>query len=135
MSARTLAATAVVALSFAGAAPTLAADLDYPEDYSYSKTERYTERVTRSSERWDGDYDGRAGCLPRQVIRERLRDDGWRDIHRIDVRGGTVVLTAERPNGQVFDLKVDRCNGEIIDARKTRDVYGEYRPRDRYDRY
>lgn len=115
----------------------MAADLDYPDDYSYTKTERYTERVTRdTTQRWDGYYDDRGGCLPREAIRQRLREDGWRDIQRVDVRRNTVVLTAERPNGQIFDIKVDRCSGNIIDARKSRDVYGEYRPRDdRYYRY
>lgn len=133
MSARTLAATAVAAMSLASASPLMAADLDYPEDYSYTETQRYTERVTRrGDERWEGNYDDRRGCLPRQAIRDRLREDGWRDIQRVDVRGGTAVLTAERPNGQIFDIKVDRCSGDIIDARKTRDVYGEYRPRRDY---
>lgn len=134
MSARMLVATAVAAMSMAGASPSVAADLDYPDDYSYTETQRYSERVTRhSDERWEGNYDDRSGCLPRQVIRQRLRDDGWRDIQRVDVRGGNVLLTAERPNGQLFNIKVDRCSGDIIDARKTRDVYGSYRPRDDRD--
>lgn len=134
MSARTLAASAFAAMSLAGASPLAAADLDYPDQHSYVETERYSERVVRrDTEIEQGYYDDRGGCLPRQAIRERLRGDGWRDIHRIDVRGGAVILGAERPNGQLFELKVDRCNGEIIDARKQRDeVYGEYRPRRDY---
>lgn len=142
MSARTLAAAAFAAMSLAGASPLAAADYDYPDQHTYTETERYSERVVH--ERVDrndgyrdvaGYYDDRGGCLPRQAIRQRLRDDGWRDIQRVDVRGGSVILTAERPNGQLFNLKVDRCNGEIIDARKTNDgIYGEYRPRDRYYR-
>lgn len=137
MSARTLAATAFAAISMAGASPLAAADLDYPEDrHSYTETERYSERVVHQrTDSEEGYYDNRGGCLPRQAIRQRLRDDGWRDIQRVDVRGGNVILTAERSNGQIFDLKVDRCNGEVIDARKSRDaVYGEYRPRGRYYR-
>ncbi len=137
MSARALAATAFAAITMAGAAPLAAADLDYPEDYSYSKTERYTERVTtHRDDRFEGTWDDRRGCLPRHAIRDRLRDDGWRDIQRIEARGSKVFLTAERPDGRLYDLKVDRCNGDIIDARKSRDgVYGEYRPRDRDYRY
>lgn len=149
MSARTLAATAFAAMSLVSASPLAAADLDYPDDSRYSESEHYSNRVTddrgeryesysrreayvdddRSDVRWDD----RAGCLPRHAIRERLRDDGWRDIQRVEVRGGTVVMSAVRPNGQLFDIKVDRCNGEIIDARKTGgEVYGEYRPRRDY---
>lgn len=145
MSARTLAAAAFAAMSLAGASPLAAADLDYPDQQSYSETERYSERVVHERSYRDdgyradsdeGYYDDRGGCLPRQAIRQRLRDDGWRAIQRVDVRGGNVILTAERPNGQIFNIKVDRCNGEIVDARKTYDgVYGEYRPRDRDYRY
>jgi hypothetical protein len=131
MSARVLAAAAFAAASLVSS-PLAAADLDYPEDYgsSYSETERYSERVTYGRD----DYYGtsRAGCLPRHAIRQRLKDDGWHGIRRLDVRGGSVILSAERPNGQLFEVKVDRCNGDIIDARKMRDdVYGEYRPRHR----
>lgn len=126
MSMRALAAGAIAALSLAGASPLAAADLDYP-DYSYSETERYS-RTTH--------YDDRAGCLPRHAIRQRLRDDGWRDIDKIDVRGDTVVVTAERPNGKLYDLKVDRCSGDIVDSRVSREeVYGEYRPARYRDHY
>jgi hypothetical protein len=119
MSTRTLAAGAIAAMSLAGASPLAAADLDYP-DYSYSETERYSRTTYR---------DESAGCLPRHAIRERLRDDGWRDIEKIDTRGDAVIVTAERPNGKVYDLKVDRCSGDIIDSRVSRgEVHGEYRP-------
>jgi len=126
MSTRALAAGAIAAMSMAAASPLAAADLDYP-DYSYSETERYS-RTTR--------YDDGAGCLPRHAIRQRLRDDGWRDIEKIDVRGDSVIVTAERPNGKLYDLKVDRCSGEIIDSRVSREeVYGEYRPTHYRDDY
>lgn len=131
MSVRTLAATAFAAVTMA-AFPAAAADLDYP-DYSYSETERYSERTY--ARRDDGQYyeDERAGCLPRHAIRDRLRDDGWRDIQKVDVRGGYVILAAERPNGRTFELKVDRCSGDIVDTRNSRDeVYGEYRGRRDY---
>ncbi len=130
MSTRALAAGAIAAMSLVGASPLAAADLDYP-DYSYSETERYSRTTTH--------YDDRAGCLPRHAIRERLRDEGWHDIEKIDVRGDAVIVTAERPNGKVYDLKVDRCSGDIIDSRVSRDsreeVYGEYRPTRHRDYY
>jgi hypothetical protein len=127
MSTRALAASAIAAMSLAGVSPVAAADLDYP-DYSYSETERYTERSAHYGNGENDRYDDRAGCLPRHAIRERLRDEGWRDIQKIDSRGGEVIVTAERPNGKIYDLKVDRCSGEIIDSRVSREVYGEYRP-------
>lgn len=130
MSARALAATAFAAMIMAGAGPLAAADLDYPEDYSYSKTERYERVTSHRDDRFEGYWDDRSGCLPRHAIRDRLRDEGWRDIQKIEARGGKVYLSAERADGRLYDLKVDRCNGEIIDARKSRHgVYGEYRPR------
>lgn len=57
------------------------------------------------------------GCLPRRAIRARLRADGWHDFQDLDLRGSVAVVTARSPSGRPFDLTVDRCSGDIVDAR------------------
>ena len=155
MSAHLMAATAFAALTLATASPLAAADLggdDYTETerYSYNETRRvdryvdegsYDRRADFDDEddvRYEGPgrgqrayaYDARESCVPRHAIRDRLHDEGWTDIERVDVRDGAAILKARRAtSGQPYALKVDRCTGDIIDARKSNYVYGEYRPR------
>jgi hypothetical protein len=72
---------------------------------------------------------GRHACAPKWQIRRRLVDHGWRNFERLAVRPDVVVLRAERPNGRAFDLKLDRCTGEIIAERPARHRgYGVYGP-------
>lgn len=119
MSARWVVATGVAVMTMMGASTVAAADLDYPGDYS------------DGGKYWDGDrrhVRSFADCVPRFVIRRNLRDEGWRHIERVDARGSKLYFQAERPNGKVFAIKVDRCDGHILDTRRARgDVYGEYR--------
>ena len=56
-------------------------------------------------------------CLPREVVKERLLRSGWHDFHDGDVRGEIATVRARRPSGRLFDLVIDRCSGEIVDAR------------------
>ena len=67
---------------------------------------------------WGSDDEWRygAGCLPRREIKRRLVDEGWREFHDLDVARNVARVKARRPNGDLFTLKVDRCNGEIIRA-------------------
>ncbi|CAN0193835.1 unnamed protein product [Phaeothamnion confervicola] len=62
--------------------------------------------------------DGRApaGCLPQQVIRDRLQERGWQDFHDAQVAGNVAHVRARRPSGRTFDLTVDRCTGEILQS-------------------
>jgi hypothetical protein len=62
---------------------------------------------------------GRYGdaCVPRHVVRDRLRDEGWRDLERLERRDEVVLVRARRPSGRLFDLTIDRCSGEVVDAR------------------
>ncbi len=62
--------------------------------------------------------DGRVAgdCLPRHVIRERLESRGWHDFHDPQVAGNVAHIRARRANGQVFDLTVDRCTGQVLQA-------------------
>ena len=82
--------------------------------------------------RWSRFDEGRFGrdCVPRRVIHARLRDDGWYDFRNLDIRGSVAVVTARSPSGRRFDLTVNRCSGDIVDAhplqgRRDRDyAYG-----------
>jgi len=57
------------------------------------------------------------GCVPRHIAHERIRADGWRDFGEFQTRGNLVYMRARRPSGRLFDLTVDTCSGEIVDAR------------------
>ena len=82
-----------------------------------------------SEYRPDGRYDNN-GCAPRWQVRSRMVADGWRNFQRLAVRPNVIILRAQRPNGRAFDLKVDRCSGEVIAQRPARfQGYGAYGPR------
>ncbi len=83
----------------------------------------------RYAERWDGGYDGR--CIPRWQIRRNLRADGWTDLRPLEREGAIATIRARRhDSGRIFTLRVDRCSGEIVDARPhyLRE-FGAYSPR------
>jgi len=75
----------------------------------------YKHRFYRDFER-DRYAEGPA-CVPRRLARERLRDDGWGDFRNLELRRNFVLLQARRPSGRLFDLTIDRCTGEIVEAR------------------
>lgn len=56
-------------------------------------------------------------CPPRHVIRKRLRADGWGEFRDVEARDGIVLVQARRDSGRLFDLTIDRCSGEILEAR------------------
>lgn len=57
-----------------------------------------------------------SGCLPRREIKRRLVEDGWSDFHDLDIARSVARVKARRPNGDLYVLKVDRCNGEVVRA-------------------
>jgi hypothetical protein len=73
------------------------------------------------------------GCVPRHIVRERLIDDGWRDFQDPEVRGETALFTARRQGGARYLLRVDRCSGEIMHARRLTPRYETYAVEDYYD--
>lgn len=72
-------------------------------------------------------------CVPHGEIRRALMDEGWRDFRDLEFRGETAVVQARRPNGQLYRLKVDRCTGDIVNARPLEDRPVPYAYRERYD--
>jgi hypothetical protein len=81
----------------------------------------------------------RGGCVPREQIKYRLKDQGWHDFRDPEIRGEVATLIARRPSGRPFELTLDRCSGEIVNVRSVEGPHGPYAyggpgPR-RWDRY
>lgn len=66
------------------------------------------------------------GCVSRREIRRSLREDGWSEFDDLDLRGDIALLRASRPNGEVYELKVDRCTGRVLRAKAVEDGPGPY---------
>jgi len=57
-------------------------------------------------------------CVPRRVVRRRLRLQGWKGFRNFEPRGPVILMNARRRGtGRPFALAVDRCSGEILSAR------------------
>jgi hypothetical protein len=97
----------------------------YTERYEYKErtypvppeTVYRDDEYQRGPRRYVEDHRLGASCLPRHEIRRRLLDDGWSDFHNLEVGGATAAVRARRPNGDLYDLRVDRCTGAIVHAR------------------
>ena len=100
------------------------------QDPRYADIYRYPDRPVPPAPVYGGDrYDNytpparrayRGACLPRHVIRDRLIRDGWNDFVLADFDGDMAQVSARRPSGRPFMLTVERCSGEIVDARPLR---------------
>jgi hypothetical protein len=141
-----LLAAGVLAAVAANVPSARAADLDYgqPDRYSspyddpryrdlYGEPPRYSERYEYKEHghkpvppyaykdadppRFAENYGYNRDCLPRHEIRYRLQSEGWNDFHALEVRPDIALLRARRPNGDTYDLKVDRCTGHVVSTR------------------
>ena len=87
----------------------------------------------------DRPYAHDRGCMPRREIRYRLKAEGWDDFHDIEFRDGTALVRARRPSGELYELRVDRCSGDVVHARALHGpVWGPYAygsPRRPWQRY
>jgi hypothetical protein len=74
-----------------------------------------------------GDWRHHNGCVPREEIKRRLVEEGWRDFHDLELRNSIATVRARRPSGDLYDLRVDRCTGEVVNATLIqRGGYGPY---------
>jgi hypothetical protein len=73
---------------------------DYRRPYAYATPPAY----------------GRA-CTPHEAIKERLLRGGWSHFRDAEQRGEFAIIIAMRPDGQPFALTLDRCSGEVVNAR------------------
>lgn len=75
-------------------------------------------------------------CLDRWQIKRQLRDDGWAGIRPMGGDGAVVYLRARRfESGRVFNLRVDRCSGDVLAARPEYLRSFAFRDRPWRDRY
>ena len=66
-------------------------------------------------------------CVRSEEVREGLTSRGWRDFHAgAQVNDNIVTLRARRPTGQLFELTLHRCSGQIVDARPLEPRRREY---------
>lgn len=75
----------------------------------------------------DGPYaNAPTRCLQSREVQETLVRQGWRGFRNPERGVDVVGLTASRPNGLTYRLKLDRCTGVIISAHllDQNDPYG-----------
>ena len=78
-----------------------------------------------------------AECLSKYGIRGALNSQGWHAFDNVEIRGNVAYMTAQNDGGRRFDLRVDSCSGDVIDA-QPRVVYVDRDPPPRVyyeDRY
>ena len=56
-------------------------------------------------------------CLPKREVAQRLESQGWIGIDVIEQSGQVARLKASRPNGSLYDITIDKCTGQIVEAR------------------
>ncbi len=118
---RFAAASALAASLALFALPAVAADLYEPPHEGYGEGPPPPDRYAAVPDDFEPPYPppeyGERGCIPREVARDRLRDAGWRGFHDVEPHERVVRVKARRPSGRLFDLTIDRCSGEVVDAR------------------
>jgi len=72
-----------------------------------------------------------AECLSKYGIREALNSQGWHEFANVEMRGDVAYMIARNDRGRPFDLTIDSCSGDVIDAIPRR-IRAE---RPDYDRY
>jgi hypothetical protein len=98
----------------------------YRDDYR-PYPPRYAEAPPPHIYSYRPDVYGRHGCASREEVRQDLFRQGWRDLRDAEVADrGTAFVRARRPDGRPFELKVDRCSGEVLAARPLYSDYGPY---------
>lgn len=80
---------------------------------------RYSDALREPAyrERYDERHAGRGpACVPRRVIRRALHEEGWLDLHALELAGPVARLRARRDSGRLFALELDRCTGRVLHA-------------------
>lgn len=70
-------------------------------------------------------------CVSTVGMRDALNGQGWHAFSDVDYRGPIAYMSARSDRGRRFELQVDSCSGEVIEAKPTV-VYAEP-PRVYYD--
>jgi hypothetical protein len=70
-------------------------------------------------------------CASHHEIRRDLTEQGWSEFTDIELHGTSALIEARRPNGNLYQLKIDRCSGEIQNAQRLSDQRRPYAWRER----
>jgi hypothetical protein len=70
-------------------------------------------------------------CAAHNEIRRDLTEQGWSEFTDVELRDTTALIEARRPNGNLYQLKIDRCSGEILHAQRLGDQRRPYAWRER----
>jgi len=57
-----------------------------------------------------------ARCLDKFGIQRALHDQGWHEFDNVSIEGPVAYMTARSDRGEPFDLKIESCNGSVIEA-------------------
>ncbi len=131
-----LAAASALAVSFAlSALPATAADLYEPPydrrgdgygDGPPPPRDRYADVPDDFEPPYPPQRRGGGECIPRELARDRLEAAGWFDFHALEPREDVVLVKERRGRGRLFVLTIDRCSGQILDARPLGRRFGPY---------
>ena len=55
-------------------------------------------------------------CLDTRGIQHALHEQGWHDFDNVENSGKVTYMTARREGGGRYDLEMDSCSGEVIEA-------------------
>jgi hypothetical protein len=117
------AALAGVVVWLGAGVPAQAADLDYDAPRYGSLKDYYGDREPD----WRQLRSARNDCVPRKLLREELRADGWRDFSDPRPRGDLIIVEARRKcSGRLFVLSIDRCSGYVVAARPLAPAHRAY---------
>ncbi len=60
-----------------------------------------------------------ASCVSTVGMRDALNEQGWHAFSDVDYRGPIAYMSARSERGRRFELQVDSCSGDVIEARPT----------------
>jgi hypothetical protein len=144
-------ASSVAAVAFVSVAPASAADIydrrtgatyedpRYADIYTHPEPPRplgppRREYLAPMQPHYDGPRrhsSGPVNCASHHEIRRDLIEQGWGEFNDIELRGSSALIEARRPNGHLYQLKIDRCSGEILHAQRLGDGRRPYAFRER----
>ena len=55
-------------------------------------------------------------CLDTGGIQHALHEQGWHDFDNVENSGKVTYMTARRDGGGRYDLEMDSCSGEVLEA-------------------
>jgi hypothetical protein len=70
-------------------------------------------------------------CVPRELIHEQLRRQGWRSIEELGAEDRFAFARVRDWRGTAFDLRLDRCNGRVLETRLVEPYPSDYAWRQR----